>query len=274
MDRSLSFKEIDEYLCEDLPDICASSDVSDCDDNNDDEVRLEQTDYLDTGIEISVRNVVPTLNRKNQDASVSLRPSNMCDRDEELVDDPSPVDLGLPIASNEMVNEHDFIEPVACCSKDTVNNFDEIFNEGILIKENEPPGSDAHNKESNETLEVTGNETGSNNRTEAKETFEKKKTIETIKNKNNETSVANIKKSGKGNSLKKRASEKDRSKNKCEGKKTITKPKVKNAKDCKPGKNEGSTAKKKKDTPDYKWKKKQMTTSIPPYDKSEGKHKK
>lgn len=77
--------------------------MSDCDDNYD-EVRLEQTDYLDTGIEISVRNVVPTLNKKNvqvTDGSVSFRPSNTlsCYSDEELVDDPSPIGLGLPIIS-------------------------------------------------------------------------------------------------------------------------------------------------------------------------------
>lgn len=48
MDRTLSFKDIDEYLFEDLPDIFVRSDVSDCHDNYD-EARLEQINYLDTG---------------------------------------------------------------------------------------------------------------------------------------------------------------------------------------------------------------------------------
>ncbi|XP_054280721.1 uncharacterized protein LOC128998555 [Macrosteles quadrilineatus] len=277
MDRTLNEIEIDECLFEDLPDISASSDVSDCEDN-DDEVRLEQTDYLDTGREISVRNVVPTRNKNDlqlTEASVSFRPGNTCYSDEELVEDLSPIGLGLPIISNEMVDkQHEFVEPVACCSKDTDNNFDNIFNEGILNIENETPGSDDNNKESNETLEANqtleANETGrpTDNCTEANET------IETNNSRCNETSATNNK-SGKGN-LKKNATS---GKGRREAKKTTTKPKVtkpnktkanQKSKGGKPHKNEDSNAKKKKDAPDYKWKKKDMPTTIPHYDESEG----
>lgn len=231
MEGRLTKGEIEDYLLEELPDICADSDVSDYDVDEDSEMRLwKQCDHLDETPSLAiVRNAIP---EPEGHASIHKQTNNLTDVGLE--------GLGRPnyVAHQEANYSLDIGSGPSQSHKDTTvnNNFDDIFN--TLLDDIGEDQSLAIENE-NETVAEREKEDDVTSLPISSQVKPKHTKIKKPKQKH----------------------EKEAKKKPLKCKNKVSKEKSAMTKPTKKNKNE----------PDRHWKKKSLETTIPPYNYSEGK---